>query len=117
MLHSFIKYLLRNQFILALFLVVFLWFIVEIRDIIVSVFLSYIIMAAVLPAVEFLQKKKFPKVLAVLIPYLGIVIAIFLLIIPLVPFVAEQIQSLIINLPKFLDHSASTFGFTINQAQ
>lgn len=74
-------------------------------------------MAAVLPSVEFLQKKKFPRVLAVLIPYLGIVTAIFLLIIPLIPFVTEQIQSLIANLPKFLDHSATTFGFTFNQNQ
>ena len=57
MLHSFIKYLLRNQIIFALFLVFFGWFVVQIKDIIVSIFLSYIIMAAVLPAVEFLEKK------------------------------------------------------------
>lgn len=117
MLHTFIKYLLRNQFIFALFLVVFLWFIIEIRDIIVSIFLSYIIMAAVLPAVEFLQKKKFPKVLAVLIPYLAIVTAIFLLIIPLIPFVTGQIQSLIANFPKFLDRTAANFGFQMDPNQ
>lgn len=74
-------------------------------------------MAAVLPAVEFLQRKKFPKIVAVLIPYLAIVTAIFLLIIPLVPFVTEQIQSLITNFPKFLDRSATTFGFTVDPDQ
>lgn len=74
-------------------------------------------MAAVLPSVEFLKKKKFPKVLAVLIPYLGIVIAIFLLVIPLIPFVTEQIQSLITNLPKFLDRSASAMGLSVNSVQ
>lgn len=117
MLHSFLKYLLRNQIILALFLVFFGWFVVQIRDIIVSIFLSYIIMAAVLPAVEFLQKKKFPKVLAVLIPYLSIITAIFLVVIPLVPFVIEQIQSLIIKFPQLLDQTVKNFGITVDQKQ
>ena len=58
MLHGLIKYLLRNQVMLALFLVFFGWFVFQIKGIIVSIFLSYIIMAAVLPAVEFLQRKK-----------------------------------------------------------
>lgn len=117
MLHQFIKYLLRNQFIFALFLVVLFWFIVQIRGIIVSIFLSYIIMAAVLPAVQYLQKRKFPKVIAVLIPYLGILTAIFLLILPLIPFFTEQIQSLIVNLPVFIDRSASALGLHVNIEQ
>jgi predicted PurR-regulated permease PerM len=74
-------------------------------------------MAAVLPAVEYLQRKKFPKVIAVLIPYLGIITAIFLLILPLIPFFTEQIQSLIVNLPVFLDRSASALGLTVNPDQ
>ncbi len=74
-------------------------------------------MAAVLPSVEFLQRKKFPKVFAVLIPYLAIITAIFLLIIPLVPFIAEQIQSLFTKFPQFIDSSAKTFGFQIDKSQ
>lgn len=117
MLHNFIKYLLKNQVIFALFLVVFGWFIFQIRDIIVSIFLSYIIMAAVLPAVDYFRAKKFPKLLAVLIPYVSILTAIFLLIVPLVPFFIEQIQSLIKQLPKFLDLSAKSLGFTLDMQQ
>lgn len=117
MLNAITKYLLKNQLLLVLFLIALVWFIVQIRDIIVSIFLSYIIMAAVLPSVEFLQRKKFPKLLSVLIPYISIIILIFLLIVPLVPFVAEQIQSLIMQFPQFLNHSVETFGFTVNQAQ
>lgn len=74
-------------------------------------------MAAVLPAVEFLQRKKFPKILAVLIPYLSIVTAIFLIIVPLVPFVAEQIQSLITRFPQLLDQTVKNFGVTVDQKQ
>ncbi len=117
MFHDFVKYLLKNQVIFALFLLALIWFIVQTREIIVSIFLAYIIMAAVLPMVEYLKSKKFPKLASVLIPYFGIIIAIFLLILPLVPFVVTQIQSLITNFPKFIDRSADTFGFAINQRQ
>ncbi|MBI5122795.1 AI-2E family transporter [Candidatus Roizmanbacteria bacterium] len=117
MLHTFIKYLLRNQLLFILFLIASAWFLIQIRDIIVSIFLSYIIMAAVLPSVEFLKRKRVPSVLAVLIPYTAIIIAIFLLIVPLVPFTVEQIQSLLTKFPQFIDRSATTFGFQIDKTQ
>jgi predicted PurR-regulated permease PerM len=117
MLHQFFNYLVRNQVILALFLIALGWLIIILKEIIVSIFLAYILMAAVLPIVDYLESKKFPKIIAVLIPYFGILIAIFLLILPLVPFVAGQIQSLIKNIPGFLDRSADTFGLAINRAQ
>lgn len=117
MIRGFVKYLLKNQVIFALFLIAFGWILIQIKDIIVSIFLSYIIMASVLPFVEYLQRKKFPKILAVLIPYLAIIIAIFLLIVPLVPFVGSQIHSLFVKFPLFLDQSATTLGITIDPKQ
>jgi predicted PurR-regulated permease PerM len=114
MLHTFLKYLLKNPILLALFLIATGWFVIQIKDIIVSIFLSYIIMAAVLPMVEFLQRKRFPKILAVLIPYLGITTIIFLLILPIVPFVFDQIASLISKFPRFIDQAASIFHVTID---
>lgn len=74
-------------------------------------------MASVLPMVRYLQSKRFPKIFAVLIPYIGILIAIFLLILPLVPFVISQIQSLLTQFPKFLDSSANSFGVAIDPNQ
>ena len=117
MLHRFVKYLLRNQVILGLFLLVFFWLLVQIKDILVSIFLSYIIMASVSPSVDYLQKKGFPKVVAVLIPYLGIILAVFLLILPLVPFVFDQIRSLLSELPKYLNSSSTVFGIRVDQNQ
>jgi predicted PurR-regulated permease PerM len=102
---------------LALFLIALGWLVIILKEIIVSIFLAYILMAAVLPIVKYLESKKFPKIIAVLIPYFGILIAIFLLVLPLVPFVAAQIQSLIKNIPGFLDRSADSFGLAINRSQ
>lgn len=117
MLHRFIKYLLRNQVILALFIIVFGWLVIQLKDILVSIFLSYIIMASVAPTVDYLEKKKFPKVLAVLIPYLGIIGAIFILILPLIPFVTSQITLLLSRLPTYINSSSTLFGIPIDQTQ
>jgi len=101
---------------LALFLIALGWLIVQIRDILLALFLAYIIMAAVSPAVDFLRRKGLPKVLAVLIPYLGIIIAIFLLIIPLIPFIVSQIESLVSGFPVYLNQAARLLGFHIKPA-
>lgn len=117
MVHKFVSYLLKNQFILALFLFICGWFILEIRSIIVSLFLAYIIMAALLPFVGFFRARRFPKLLAVFIPYIIIMIAIFLLIILLVPFFVDQIRSLFTGFPHYLNKSAGLLGFQLNLHQ
>jgi predicted PurR-regulated permease PerM len=71
-------------------------------------------MAAVLPIVTFLKKRKVPKLLAVLIPYFAIILLLLLLIVPLVPFVLEQLRSLTIGFPKYLSQAASLLGFNID---
>lgn len=114
MIQRFYDYLLKNQIIFALFLIFFGWFIYQIRNILLSLFLSYIIMAAVLPIVNFLQKKKVPRLLAVLIPYFAIIVLIFVLIITLVPFVLQQLRALLIGFPTYIQQAASLFGFTID---
>lgn len=117
MLVKFYRFLIHNQVILALFLIAAGWFVYEIRGIIVSIFLSYIIMAALLPSVKFLRKKGLPNIFSVLIPYVGMFLLIFLLIIPLIPFVLAQLSSLLNGLPHYLDNSATVFGFKIDQTQ
>ena len=93
MLQRFYEYLLKNQVIFALCIIFFVWFVFQIREIIFSLFLSYIIMAAILPIVNFLRKRRVPKLLAVLIPYFVILLLLVILIIPLVPFVLQQFKS------------------------
>jgi predicted PurR-regulated permease PerM len=114
MLQKFYDYLLKNQVIFALAIIFLGWFIFQIRDIILSIFLSYIIMAAVLPITSFLRKRRVPKLLAVLIPYFVIVLLLFLLIIPLVPFVLAQLKSLIMGFPKYLSQALDIFGFSVD---
>ena len=117
MIEQFYRYLLRNQVILALFLILLGWFVLQIRGILISVFFAYIIMAAMLPFVEFFRKQKFPKILAILIPYLALTILIFALILPLIPFFSEQTSLLFKNLPRYFDQSANIFGYQMDARQ
>lgn len=117
MITKFYRYLLHNQVILSLFIIVVGWLLFNIRGIIVSIFISYIIMAALLPGVSYLRRHKFPKILSVMIPFVGVFLFIFLLIIPLIPFVVSQLSSLLNGLPKYLDNSATILGFRVDQAQ
>ena len=114
MMHKFYTYLLRNQVIFAFFLIILGWFIFQTRGIFVSVFISYIIMAALMPAVQVLRKRGLPNILAVLIPFLGSIIVLFLIIFPLIPFFLSQINSFATGLPTYLDEAATSLGVKID---
>lgn len=114
--HRFFHYLLKNQVLFALFIIASAWLLLQIRDIILLLFLSYIIMSSLLPYVRYLRKKHFPKALAVAIPYFSMVIGILLLIVPLVP-VFSQIQTLVGDFPVYLKQAAQTFSISIEPKQ
>lgn len=107
-------YLLNNQVIFALVIIGLLWIVFQLREILVSIFIAYILMAAIMPLVSFLQRHKFPKILAVSIPYFSILTAIFMLVVPLVQLFFPQVQSFIAGLPVFLNQSANLFGLSID---
>ncbi|MBI4097262.1 MAG: AI-2E family transporter [Candidatus Levybacteria bacterium] len=107
-------YLLNNQVIFALVIIGLSWIVFQLREILVSIFIAYILMAAIMPLVSFLQRHKFPKILAVSIPYFSILTAIFMLVVPLVQLFLPQVQSFIAGLPVFLNQSANLFGLSID---
>lgn len=119
MAHKFFSYLLKNQVIFALFLIVTGWFFFQTRGILTLIFLAYIINAALLPIVKELNKRGVPHFLSVLIPFISILLIIFLIVFPLIPFVASQVMLLLTRLPNYIDDSARALGIVIdvNQVQ
>lgn len=117
MLYKLYRYLIHNQIILALFIVVLGWLIFQIREILTSIFIAYIIMAALLPAAVYLRKKGLPHVLAVMLPFLSLIFFTVLIIAPLVPFFMSEITKLFSGLPEFIDESATSLGFQVNSQQ
>jgi predicted PurR-regulated permease PerM len=117
MINSFFKHIVHNQLVVGAFVIALAWFLLEIRAIIIAIFISYIIMAALSPLVDFLEQYKFPRVLAAAIAFVGTLLFLVLLIFPLFPFFVGQIHALFINLPSFVDQAAQALGVDINVRQ
>ena len=108
------NYILQNQFIAALLLLglgIFLW---EVKDILVAVFIAYVLMASLYPAAKYLMARKVPKIIAITVPYLLVLAFVVLLILPLLPFFVSQIQALFENLPLYVKQSSEVLGIDIN---
>lgn len=102
----FIRYVSGNQLLAALGIIVILLFFYEIKEILIALFVAYIIMASLVPFVQFLKKRKFPKALAVAIPFFGFISLFVLLVFPLFPFFIGQVQSLFTKLPSLFHQTA-----------
>ena len=90
----------HRTIIFAILFILLLWFVFQIRHILLMLFVSLILMSALKPAVDKLQNWKLPRSLAIIVVYLvlwGLVAALFAGVIP--PLV-EQTRKLIFLLPQ-----------------
>lgn len=110
-------YLVKNQFIAAILFLIAGYFLIQIRGILALVFASYIIMSALYPTVRALRKRKVPNFLAVIISYSILLGIVSLIVVPIIPFFASQIDSLIENFPSFTRKAALVFNIQISAGQ
>ena len=112
-----LKLLINNQFLVALIVVTSIWFLIELREILIILFISFILTSTLSIFVDFLEKRRFPKILAVLIPYVTTVSVIAMLIIPLVPFFTSQLQMLFASFPIYLNQAAKLLNISIDSSE
>mgnify|MGYP001598045742 CR=1 FL=1 len=79
---------------------IFLWFVYSIRDLLVMVFFSFVIMFAINPLVDTLQKLRLPRSLSIGVIFTLLWIIVGLAIAGLVPPLVEQTGNLIARLPE-----------------
>ncbi len=108
------SYLLKNQFIAALLVVAVGMFLLEIKDVLLLLFICIIITSTLAPAVRFLKKYRVPKIVAIALLYIVIISFLTLLIAPLVPFFIEQLQALLDNFPRYIDQTARVLHFNLD---
>lgn len=114
---AFFSYLNRNQFIAGIiFLAVFI-LIYQLKEILLIIFVSYIIVAALNPIVEYLRRKRVPKTIAILITFFTTLLFFTVLIAPLVPFLASQIQQLTKSFPLYLHTAAQAIGVQLEMGE
>jgi len=115
MISAFITYLVKNQFVAGILFLAFAWLLYQIKEVIIVLFAAYIIMVSLKPAVFWMEERKIPKLIAITSSYISILLLLILLIFPLVPFFAEQVNKLFLNFPLFLNNAAEGLGFQIDQ--
>ncbi len=79
---------------------IFLWFVYSIRDLLVMVFFSFVLMFAINPLVDTLQKLRLPRGISIGLIFTLLWVIIGLVIAGLVPPVVEQTGNLINRLPN-----------------
>jgi predicted PurR-regulated permease PerM len=114
MLRQLFSYLSRNQAIAALFIVGSALILYHLREILIVIFVAYIIVAALNPVVEFLRRRGLPKTIAVLLTFFVTLVFFVLLIAPLVPFFISQIQQLAKSFPLYVQQAAGAVGVQLD---
>lgn len=109
-----INYLLKNQFIAGILFVAILFLLFALKEILLVVFVAYIIVAALLPAIEFLRKRRVPNTISVVVVFFTTLILFGVLIAPLVPFLSSQIQQLLKSFPQYINQAAFAFGIELS---
>ncbi|MCL5438926.1 MAG: AI-2E family transporter [Patescibacteria group bacterium] len=117
MLSGFFRYLMKSQVIFAVFLIALGWFVFSIRNILVDLFIAYIIAVSIFPLSALIRKLKIPKAISVVLAYLIFLALLFLFIVPLIPFLVSQIQLFFSNLPDYLNKTVDFFGLKLDLSQ
>jgi len=81
-------------------LMALLW---QIRQIIVGLFVALILMTAINPAVDRMEKMKIPRILGIILVYLLIIAVVGLAIAGIIPPLVDQTSTLMTNAPKFIE--------------
>jgi predicted PurR-regulated permease PerM len=108
-----------KSIIITLLILLGVWFIAQVKDIILFVFISILIMAALSPIINKLESWKLSRGLSIVLTYLLLLIIIALFIAMIVPPVAYQISNLIaqIPIPPDLAESIKHLNFNVQDFQ
>jgi len=79
------------------------WLVLQIRDILLLLFLSFILMSALRPIVEWLHERRVPKILAIFLIYAVVFGGIGFSIAGMVPTLAVQLKKLSAEIPVFIE--------------
>jgi predicted PurR-regulated permease PerM len=114
MIKTLLSNLFKNQFVVGIIFLACIVLLYQLKEILLIVFIAYIIVAALIPIVEYLKRKGLPRTIAVLFTFFTTLLLFVLLIAPLVPFLAAQIQQLTKSFPQYLHQAAVAIGMQLD---
>lgn len=92
----------HKTIIFTVIFLVLLWFLYQIRQLVLFIFISLLLTFVLEPAVEAIEKLKIPRVLAIILIYLFLFSIIGIVLAGVVPPLIDQTSVLISRLPTFL---------------
>lgn len=107
------RFIVERQVLLVLVLICLGWLIYELRYVLLVFFLSYILMAGIVPVVDFLVKKNVPRALAIAVPYAAIAVLILAFITIYIPSLIVYGGTFLTELPKVVTKLGEFFHFHI----
>lgn len=106
------KNVLENHFLIAVVIIVGGYLLWDLRSILASLFIAYILSAALSPAVDFLISKKIPRTLATVAVFLSVLVGFSIIVLPLIPFAVKQTSSFISHFPAYLERIGGPLDLT-----
>lgn len=88
-----------------------LWLLFQIKDLIIMVFISIILVAALLKPVEWLSARRIPRAVSVLLVYILVIAIISAIVGIIVPPLVEQTSALVTRLPQIIETINDFFLF------
>lgn len=95
----------------ALLLVALVYFFYQVLDVLALVFVAIIFATALEPAVNWMNRNRIPRALAVLVLYLVIFLVLSLVIILMVPPLIDQVTELAKSFPSYYERLLSAFSY------
>ena len=80
-----------------------IWFLIQIKEIIILIFLSILILSALLKPVDWLASKKIPRVLAVILVYIFVISVLGFIFGTIVPPLVKQTTDFVAKTPQIID--------------
>lgn len=104
----------HKTIIFTVVLLMSLWVVVQIRDIIILLFVSFVLMAALTPIIDKLEQKRIPRTIAILIIYAVLLSIMTLIGTLIVPPLVNQTVHLVSGLPAYIQSIAPEANIQIN---
>ena len=112
-----IDYLLTNQILTAIIVLAVAWLVFEVREVLVALFVSFILTAAISPYADYLKRRNFPNSISVIIPFLAALAMLVLILVSLLPFFIAQVQLFLALLPTYLNQEITFLGVKLNSSE
>ena len=93
----------HRTIVFTVFFLIFLCFLWQIKQIIIGLFMALILMAAINPAIDKMEKMKIPRVLGIILAYILILVLVGVIIAGVIPPLVDQTSTLIARAPQFIE--------------